>query len=244
MKKFTVMLVLFLLLFHLPAFALASQIADAEDAVTLARGKIAEFDPCFGVENQHRYRYRAEQIDQEWKVTVTIPNDLSTADDNMVDFYVLTFSSQGEMTDVQTDPLLLSLEGGFENQFLALRRLTAEYGPWYSWTMEQRIDFEAKYSNDSYRMPRENDLSEAEALKIAREALQEATGKSDEEMDALYAVANLNKNDSWWSGQWTVLFYEPDQPRTGFGTAYPNQVQIANPTGDVVQIFISGEGNG
>lgn len=238
MKKLIALCVCFILVLC-AASAFARTDITSDQAIAIARAKESEFDPL--EENEQRlYLYRAQREygTDNWLVTVSVP-----CRDEMVDFYILTISPDGELIQTVIDPLEMALNPERSTLFLAVKKLTAERGPWYTWTIEQRVEFEAQFGTGDYRMPTQDDLTEKQAIDIAAAALQKAAGLSDEALASLLPVANLNGQGPW-KDHWSVLFYIPDHPLGLFGTRNQHQVQVSNPDGEVKEVFLSGAANG
>ena len=68
------------------------------------------------------------------------------------------------------------------------------------WSKEQKADFYPQF----YRLPGEGDVSEEQAVSIARKALNERFGVTEEALDALRLVTALTGG-----GVWRVEYYEP-----------------------------------
>ncbi len=125
----------------------------------------------------------------------------------------------------------------------AFEKLTAEKGPWYTWTMEERVIFEKEYGGGGYRMPGEGDLTEARAVELARLALTDVGGleKSVAEDLKVSAVLCAVENEADY---WMICLYDPAIP-SGDNNILTHIVYLSNPDGEVLDVSIDdGHSNG
>jgi len=85
---------------------------------------------------------------------------------------------------VTGDSAAFSLDMKAQQEVQRLRALEAERGPFTVWSKEQKADFYPQF----YRLPGEGDVSEEQAVSIARKALNERFGVTEEALDALQAL--------------------------------------------------------
>jgi hypothetical protein len=101
---------------------------------------------------------------------------------------------------VTGDSAAFTLDMKAQQEVQRLRALEAERGPFTVWSKEQKADFYPQF----YRLPGEGDVSEEQAVSIARKALNERFGVTEEVLDALRLVTALTGG-----GVWRIEFYEP-----------------------------------
>lgn len=101
---------------------------------------------------------------------------------------------------VTGDSAAFTLDMKAQQEVQRLRALEAERGPFTVWSKEQKADFYPQF----YRLPGEGDVSEEQAVSIARKALNERFGVTEEALDALRLVTALTGG-----GVWRIEFYEP-----------------------------------
>lgn len=240
MKKRISALLVFALCIALVPLAMASSMT-GDEAIQIARDKVTEYDPyAEGDKEAYLYSAESENGTDNWLVTVAVPAYNSAA--NVIDFFVITIQPDGQIANVVVDPTGYARDAGNGEDLLALKALIAERGPWYDWSSEQRVAFAEAFYNGSYRMPGDGDLTQEQALELAKAALREQRGVTDDEIARLHSVANLCVDDT--SDYWTVNFYLPENNPGVFGTEYPHQVNLSNPDGEIIFVSLSGDGNG
>lgn len=217
--------------------ALAASL-DGDGAISRAQELVHQFDPYGEDYEQERYLYRAEPDGDGWTVTVTVPRL-----DSSVDFYQLRFDNAGELTETVINPLQISLEEIGDSR-LGFKLYCEQYGPYYNWSMEAAVEYENQFGTGDYRMPQEGDLSVEEVIAIARNWLVESGAYAAAELDAMPVRAVLNKEGSYFSNQWSVMYYILDESEGYLKILGPDQLQISNETGEVLEAFLSRDANG
>lgn len=239
MKKRISALLVFALCIALVPLAMASSMT-GDEAIQIAREKVTEYDPyAEGQKEAYLYSTESESGTDNWLVTVAVPTYNSA---NVIDFFVLTIQPDGQIANVVVDPTGYARDAGNGEDILALKALSAERGPWYGWSIEQRVAFADAFYNGGYRMPGDGDLTQEQALELAKAALKAQRGVTDAEITRLHSVANLCVADA--GDYWIVSFYLPENNTGVFGTEYPHQVNLSNPGGEIIFVSLSGDGNG
>lgn len=243
MKRLLAFLLCCLALTGASRFAAAEedQVTD-EQAVQIAREAVADKLGLSDAElNAYIWQVSSERLEghsgEIWTVDVGIPYE------NEIYFlYHVSIEPKSGgiiLADIKPDALddvkrtLASME--------AFQKLTAERGPWYTWTMEERVTFEKGYGDGGYRMPGEGDLTEARAIELARLALTDVGGLEKSVAEGLEAGAILCTGEE---ERWMVHLYDPDIP-SGDNNILTHLVYLSSPDGEVLDISIDdGHSNG
>jgi hypothetical protein len=151
----------------------------------------------------------------------------TVTDEVEVWFQVALVMPDGEPA-YHTDSTVYMDELLWAEKMIQYDELIAQRGPFHSWTLEQKAEWDPEY----FGLPDEGHLSQDKALEIAREAVKRQYSLSDEAL-------NVYKTAFYFSilleDAWQVNFFNND-PAEGDGMEGYSVILNAK-TGDVLEVF-------
>lgn len=148
--------------------------------------------------------------------------------------YHVVFLSDDEEPAFQTNPAFYRDDIKWAEGMLALNKLENERGPFYTWTLEQKAEWEPEY----FGLPQEGDVTLETAIATAREEVKKAFTLTDKDLEqfeiAPYFLISPTRS-------WQINLLSPDIIPESEGLGFT--VVLDAVSGQVEEVFNMGYGD-